>query len=133
MKTTNGNAEEFDKRKTTEVEIRVPYTDAELAEFKDNLVAKVNQYNEDEESARNAASAARERLKEQRAEIDHIASEVRAGHHYVMVSCYSEPDYIRHIMNFVDQRTGEIVKTRKMLPEELQLHMFPQEAEADAA
>lgn len=100
-------------------------TEPELAERADRAARL--QYDADKitSEAKLASKAAKDRVEKIEAERRLLLSEVRTKQGYKAVECIAKADYARGLLETVRLDTGEVIRSRKLTPEERQKKMFP--------
>lgn len=107
--------------KTELITVLVPFTHDELTALKDAHIDKlVEQSNllEKHAAEKKRMKAEQEQMK---AEIFEMLNAIRTKGENRQVLCELSPNYVDGVMEYVNTHTGEIVRTRKLLPSEKQL------------
>ena len=108
-------------------------SEPELAERADRAARLQYEADKITGEAKLTAKAAKERVEKIEAERRLLLSEVRTKQGYKPVECVSQADYVRGVLETIRTDTGEVLRSRKLTPEERQKKLFPGGDVAEAA
>ncbi len=118
---------------TEKILVIVPFTENEVLALKDELSNKMLNLSRDEDDFKTIAGEWKSKIKKQKEFISEVLNKIKNLSEVVEKSCYLMPDLDAQVMNYVDITTGEIHKSRRLLPNENQTnltsHLYLREVE----
>lgn len=107
--------------------LRVPLTDEELLKLGGELSAGIDTLNQIEADKKSVVEDFKARASVTQANVNRLSGLVRNRYDYRPVECVERMDYTARKLEIVRLDTGEIIETRRLLPEECQMELAAEE------